>query len=350
MEIWYEPGDRFAVPVQAARQATGPRPIEPRRVHREPASCRTDSFLSVYNELYHPANGANYIAIYLSPQLREAELVGVRPGQWLVRLIGARGARRALRRLDRARRPAAARPHRRARRLGASRRSSRSARTSTASTVSSLACGHRIVSVANLDEDGAADQPHQQPGADARRPPEARHRGAGHRHRRRARVRSIADDAVDGDDRDEHGEPVRRRRGRAHARREPEAHRRADRAGSSSAPPRPCRARTSRGGTTPGPGGSTRRAAWRRRVWRATGTTGRRSAVKLDVFQAGKGDCLLLTSADGKPRARRRRDARLLPRPRGAGARQAPRTRSADRPRCTSRTSTTTTSAASCSS
>ena len=46
------------------------------------------SFLSIYNELYHPANGANYIAVYLSPQPREPAIVGVRAGQWLVRLIG----------------------------------------------------------------------------------------------------------------------------------------------------------------------------------------------------------------------------------------------------------------------
>ena len=35
------------------------------------------SFLSVYNELYHASNGANYISVYLSPLLREPAVVGV---------------------------------------------------------------------------------------------------------------------------------------------------------------------------------------------------------------------------------------------------------------------------------
>ena len=38
--------------------------------------------------MYHPANGANYIAIYLSPFLARDAVAGVTAGQWLVRLHG----------------------------------------------------------------------------------------------------------------------------------------------------------------------------------------------------------------------------------------------------------------------
>ena len=66
------PQDRFAVQVKPPGGGLD-RADRAGRVHREPRSSPTARFLSVYNELYHPANGANYIAIYLSPQLREAE-------------------------------------------------------------------------------------------------------------------------------------------------------------------------------------------------------------------------------------------------------------------------------------
>jgi subtilisin family serine protease len=109
------------------------------------------SFLSVYNELYHPANGSNYIAVYLSPLLREPHIVGVRAGQWVVRLVGidVRDGRYHgwIERDD-------------PRRIG--RIGQRDAWVFPSffsehsfvdrSTVSSLACGQRIVSVANLDE------------------------------------------------------------------------------------------------------------------------------------------------------------------------------------------------------
>ena len=131
LEIWYGAQDRFAVSGQAARRA-----VDRRRSSRA-SSSRTaqladGTFLSVYNELYHPANGANYIAIYLEPVLlAEPPIVGVPAGKWLVRLIGARGSRRPLPRLDRARRPAPPRPDRRSGGLACSRRSSPSAPTST---------------------------------------------------------------------------------------------------------------------------------------------------------------------------------------------------------------------------
>jgi subtilisin family serine protease len=44
--------------------------------------------LSIYNELHHPNNGANYVAVYLSPNLDPDHPRGIRPGVWRVRLRG----------------------------------------------------------------------------------------------------------------------------------------------------------------------------------------------------------------------------------------------------------------------
>ena len=171
LEIWYEPGDRFAVQVKPPglpwTEAIQPGEyIENRRLADR-------SYLSVYNELYNAANGDNYIAVYLSPQLNEADLVGVRPGQWLVRLIGleVRGGSfdcwierddpRSIGRIGK--RDAWVYP---------SFFSERSYVDS--STVSTLACGQRIVSVANLDVDGRRVNPSssQGPTRDLRHKPD----------------------------------------------------------------------------------------------------------------------------------------------------------------------------------
>jgi subtilisin family serine protease len=171
LEIWYEPGDRFAVRVKPpgmpwTEQIDPGQYIENRRLPDR-------SFLSVYNELYNAANGDNYIAVYLSPQLREEELIGVRPGQWLVRLIGleVRNGRfdcwierddpRLIGRIGK--RDAWVYP---------SFFSENSFVDS--STVSTLACGHRIVSVANLDVERRRINPSssQGPTRDDRRKPD----------------------------------------------------------------------------------------------------------------------------------------------------------------------------------
>jgi subtilisin family serine protease len=171
LEIWYEPGDRFAVQVKppglAWTEAIQPGEyIENRRLPDR-------SYLSVYNELYNAANGDNYIAVYLSPQLNEDDLVGVRPGQWLVRLIGLevrgggfdcwieRDDPRSIGRIGK--RDAWVYP---------SFFSERS--YVDASTVSTLACGQRIVSVANLDVDGRRVNPSssQGPTRDLRHKPD----------------------------------------------------------------------------------------------------------------------------------------------------------------------------------
>lgn len=86
LEIWYEPQDRFAVSVKPpGLDWIGP--VGPREF-MENQQLKDLTFLSVYNELYHPANGANRISVYLSPFFGASELIGVRAGQWTLRLHG----------------------------------------------------------------------------------------------------------------------------------------------------------------------------------------------------------------------------------------------------------------------
>jgi len=150
LEIWYNPQDRFHVSVRppGAEQWIGP--IEPRQFI-ENRQLRGGSFLSIYNELYHPANGSNYISIYLSPLLSEAGAVGIPAGRWTVRLHGSevRDGRYHgwIERDD----------PRRLGRVGekdAWRFPSFFSEASNVddTSVSSLACGNRVLSVANLDE------------------------------------------------------------------------------------------------------------------------------------------------------------------------------------------------------
>lgn len=147
-EVWYSAQDRFAVSVKPPH-GDWIGPIEPRQFI-ENLELDDGSFLSVYNELYYPANGANYIAIYLSPFLSDRGVVGVRAGQWVVRLHGREirdgGFHGWIERDD-------------PRRLGPvgaleawqfpSFFSERS--NVDNSSVSSLACGRHVISAANLD-------------------------------------------------------------------------------------------------------------------------------------------------------------------------------------------------------
>ena len=85
MEIWYEPQDRFSVIVEAPGGKTiGPvRPCE----YIENQDLGDGTFISIYNELYSPANGANCISIYLTPRLKRP-FIGVPAGEWRVKLRG----------------------------------------------------------------------------------------------------------------------------------------------------------------------------------------------------------------------------------------------------------------------
>jgi subtilisin family serine protease len=150
LEIWYSSQDRFAVSVLPPGASEWIGPVEPRQFV-ENRQLRDGSFVSVYNELYHPANGASHVAVYLSPLFNPQSVVGVASGRWLVRLHGreVRDGRFHgwVERDD---------PQRLGR-LGEkelwSFPSFFSERSNVdRSSVSSLACAERVVSVANLDE------------------------------------------------------------------------------------------------------------------------------------------------------------------------------------------------------
>jgi subtilisin family serine protease len=86
LELWFSPQDRVAVSVRLpSGEWIGP--IEPQQFI-ENRQVADGSMLSIYNELYHPANGANYISIYLSPFFSDTAIVGVMAGTWTVRLHG----------------------------------------------------------------------------------------------------------------------------------------------------------------------------------------------------------------------------------------------------------------------
>ena len=152
LEIWYGAQDRFAVAVKPPGPArewilAGPREfVENHRL----ASGTT---VSVYNELYHPANGANYIAVYLSPNLDPAAFRGIDAGVWKVRLTGdeVRDGRfnAWIERDDPAEVEVAG-----GRRLYRFPSFFTEASATDSHSISSLACGHRLVAVSNLDDAG----------------------------------------------------------------------------------------------------------------------------------------------------------------------------------------------------
>lgn len=148
LELWFSPQDRIAVSLKPPGM-DWLEPIEPGSFV-ENRRLPDGSFVSIYNELYHPANGCNYIAIYLSPLLSDQGVVGVPAGTWQVRLLGReiRDGRFHgwIERDD----PVELGP------VGPKKAwrfpSFFSDRSNVdTSSVSSLACGERLVSVANLD-------------------------------------------------------------------------------------------------------------------------------------------------------------------------------------------------------
>lgn len=149
LEIWFSAQDRLAVQVRPPN-SDWTKPIEPRQFI-ENQQLKDGTFLSIYNELYHPANGANYISIYLSPLLSEKGVVGVTAGRWTIRLIGRevrdghfhgwieRDDPRKLGRVGE-------------REMWRFPSFFSEASNVDNSSVSSLACGQRVLSVANLDD------------------------------------------------------------------------------------------------------------------------------------------------------------------------------------------------------
>jgi subtilisin family serine protease len=146
LEIWYEAQDQFSIEILPPDgQWIGP--VAPGEFI-ENLQLPDKTFISIYSERYHPANGSNYISVYLTPYTRDV-VVGIRAGKWVVRLHGSeiRDGRYHgwIERDD----PV---PLEGGRYFWPSYFSERS--NVDAYSVSSLACGDRIVSVANLDELG----------------------------------------------------------------------------------------------------------------------------------------------------------------------------------------------------
>lgn len=149
LELWYSPQDRLAVSIRPpAGDWIGP--VEPLQFI-ENQRLPDGSFVSIYNELYHPANGANTISLFLSPFLNPAGVIGIPSGTWTVRLH-AREVRDGrfhawIERDDP--RPLG--------RIGDREAWSFPSYFSEgsnvdSSSVSSLACGNSVIAVANLDE------------------------------------------------------------------------------------------------------------------------------------------------------------------------------------------------------
>jgi subtilisin family serine protease len=90
LEIWYEPQDRFDIEVrtpegQWLRKIGAGEMVQNTRL-------ANGTFISVYNDIYHRANGLNHIAVFLTPDLRPAganQVNGVAAGIWQIRLIGS---------------------------------------------------------------------------------------------------------------------------------------------------------------------------------------------------------------------------------------------------------------------
>ena len=86
LEIWFSAQDKIGVSVRdPAGRTYGP--VEPLEFI-ENQRLVDGTFISIYNDLYHAANGANYIGIFLSPNFKAQPLIGIAAGQWTVRLHG----------------------------------------------------------------------------------------------------------------------------------------------------------------------------------------------------------------------------------------------------------------------
>ena len=86
LELWFEPQDRISVLLQPPDSDTW---IEVRpQEYVKNRRLRNGTHVSIFNELYHPSNGNNYISIYLSPNLEADNWQPVKGGVWTVRLRG----------------------------------------------------------------------------------------------------------------------------------------------------------------------------------------------------------------------------------------------------------------------
>ncbi|MEE8105937.1 MAG: S8 family serine peptidase [Planctomycetota bacterium] len=152
LEIWYSPRDSFEVQIKPPG-APWTKWVQPGQF-LENSPLPDGSRISIYNERYHPSNGDNHIAIYLSPLFSSTRVKGVRPGMWVVRIRGIEvknGVFHAWIERDDPRRlgPIGGR-------MGWLFPSFFSKWSNVDShSISSMGCGERILSVANLTDSGA---------------------------------------------------------------------------------------------------------------------------------------------------------------------------------------------------
>ena len=148
--FWFSPQDRLDISVRTP-DGTWLGPVRPREF-LENRRLADGSFVSIYNELYHASNGCNYIGVYLTPNYKAMPIIGVKAGTWLVRLHG-REIRNGnyhgwIERDDPRELPG--KPGEPAPLAYPSFFTEKS--NVDRSSVSTLACGQRVVSVANLDD------------------------------------------------------------------------------------------------------------------------------------------------------------------------------------------------------
>ncbi len=150
LEIWFSAQDKIGVSLRdPAGRVYGP--VEPLE-YIENQRLADGTFISIYNDLYHAANGANYIGIFLSPNFKAEKPIGIAAGEWIVRLHG-RDIRDGrfdgwIERDDPM--PLPPDPEQAKRWRFPSFFSERS--NVDQSSISTLACGERVVAVANLDK------------------------------------------------------------------------------------------------------------------------------------------------------------------------------------------------------
>ena len=205
LEIWYEPQDRFAVSsARPARDWIGP--VEPREfIENRQLPDEAAFSASTTSSTTRPT--AQLHLDLPQPVFRNPD-GGRRPGRARGRCgcmaarcaTGATTAGSSATTRGRSAESASARP-------GASPPSSRSARMSTIPRSARWPAASASSRSPTSTKRRAAYQHHQQPGADARRPLQARRRRAGHGHRRRQWLRR-ARRPVGRDDRHEHGESL----------------------------------------------------------------------------------------------------------------------------------------------
>ena len=150
LEIWYGAQDRFAISIKPP-EGDWIGPIEPGE-YKENEQIRDLTLVNIYNELYHPSNGSNYISVHLIPYMHQQKYKGIKSGVWRVRLHGRvirdgnfhawieRDNRVQLDPID----------NEKWRWCYPSFFTAKS--NVDNSSVSSLACGHEVIGVANLNE------------------------------------------------------------------------------------------------------------------------------------------------------------------------------------------------------